>query len=332
MGEGFSFINNSVDPYNGDNPLPARYRTSFYGGSDPQFNVPSIATFPDARAGTPTRYIYDFPGAIDVSDLAGSFPVIIRNADTATVMTRVAGSPGVNEYAIVLSIGSERRTAIEFNSAQSGDAIDYDLYILGSTVTQAEFNDINNNSITSTTGNITTINNTTLNTTGTATIGTADITQANIASQGVIVLENQVTTGVSGGGSVSGAWRNRVLNVEVLDSGGHCSLSSDTFTLGAGTYFFTCRTTFFGAQRPIARIYNTSDASVVAHSGQVSDGGTNNMVGVITGGFTIASAKNFNLQYATNISIGSNGLGLPNQSGQTVPYEIYSQITLFKLV
>jgi hypothetical protein len=332
MGDGFDFINNSVDPFNGDNALPARYRTSFYGGSDPQFDVPSIATFPDARAGTPTRYIYDFPGAIDVSDLAGSFPVIIRNADTATVMTRVAGSPGVNEYAIVLSTGSERRTAIEFNSAQSGDAIDYDLYILGSTVTQAEFNDINNNSVTTSilNGTTTTVDNLTVNTN--AIMALANITQANISSQGVIVLEDQKTAGSSGGSSSSGAWRDRALNTEVLDSGGHCSLFSNAFTLDPGTYFFTCRTNFFGSQRPIARIYNTSDASVVAHSGQVSDGGTNNMVGVITGGFTIATGKSFKLQYATNISVGTNGLGLPNQSGQSVPYEIFSQITLFKLV
>jgi len=200
MGLNIDFIDYSVDPFDSDSPSPARYRTSKYSGSDPQFTIPSSPNFPDSRAGTPSRYFVYFPGIIDVSDLGGSYPATLYDEDSSVTMTRVTAAPNTNEYRIVTNTDSQLRTAIEFNSAQAGNTVSYDLYTLGSIVTANEFDNINNTSVT-----------------------TDDLTVNN---QGTIIVEDQKATTTNGGTFTSGAWRKRDLNTEVYDDNSHCKLTS----------------------------------------------------------------------------------------------------------
>lgn len=119
-----------VDPFNSDTPSYMRFRTSFYSGTDQQFIVPAAANYPSPRDTTPTRYFASVPLRLDVSDLGGSRPMILRDADTTTVLTRVSGTPGANEYRVSPN-SSTRRTIFEMHSGQAGHYIDYDFYVIG---------------------------------------------------------------------------------------------------------------------------------------------------------------------------------------------------------
>lgn len=137
----FTYEGNSQDAFDSDKEYPMRYRTSALGGSDPQIICPAAPTFPPARSlTTPTKYYMEFPGTIDVSDLDGNYPIVLK--DGATTLTKVSGTPGVNEYRIAPST-SEHRTSIWMNSGQAGNAIDYDLWIIGGAIRAEDFNNIN---------------------------------------------------------------------------------------------------------------------------------------------------------------------------------------------
>jgi hypothetical protein len=156
MGAGYTFVDSSLDYFTNSN-IPMRYYTAFYGGTDPQFTLSSTATFPVRRlpAVTADKYYYEFPGAIDISNLGDAYPVIIRDATLGSTLNRVTATPASGEYRIVLDANWRKRTTIEFHSDQAGHAIDYDLFILGSTITAAEWNDINVNTVTGREGLIT---------------------------------------------------------------------------------------------------------------------------------------------------------------------------------
>jgi hypothetical protein len=53
------------------------------------------------------------------------------------------------------------------------------------------------------------------------------------------VIVDQKSSGTAGGTFTSGAWRTRDLNTEISDADSIVSISSNQFTLGAGTYLIT---------------------------------------------------------------------------------------------
>jgi hypothetical protein len=97
------------------------------GGTFLDLVVTSAANYPDALAGTPSRYFGYFPMRIDRSDLSGSRPIVVKDETTATTLTRVTGSPSTNEYRIPPE-NSIRRNTVEFHSGQAGHTISYDYY------------------------------------------------------------------------------------------------------------------------------------------------------------------------------------------------------------
>jgi hypothetical protein len=139
-----TYKNYNVDPFNADTPDYQRLQTAYYGGSEANFTAPAAANYPASGS---TRYFLEIPYIIDVSDLAGSRPIALRDVTGAVTLTRVTGSPGANQYRVSPAT-SERRGIIELHSGQAGNTIGADLYHIGG---QLRAEDINNISIT---GNI----------------------------------------------------------------------------------------------------------------------------------------------------------------------------------
>ena len=52
----------------------------------------------------------------------------------------------------------------------------------------------------------------------------------------IAIIADQKSSGTHGGTFTSGAWRTRDLNTEISDPDGIVSISSNQFTLAAGTY------------------------------------------------------------------------------------------------
>lgn len=145
-----------------------------------------------------------------------------------------------------------------------------------------------------------------------------------------IEVRDQKTAGTDGGGFTSGAWQKRDLNTEHSDEGGHASLASSQITLAAGTYLaeITCPAIAVNAHQ--ARLYNTTDAAttLVGTSSYCGNGSTQATTSTITGRFTIAASKVFEVQHRCETTKATNGYGDANNFGEV---EVYSVARFWKV-
>lgn len=147
----------------------------------------------------------------------------------------------------------------------------------------------------------------------------------------VIHLQEQQSSGTNGGNFTSGAWRTRVLNTEVADVGGHCSLSSNQFTLDAGTYVIKATAPAFLVNQHQLKLYNISDsADVLLGVNEYAYGNAtygNAVAAHLDGVFTIASSKTFELQHRCATTRNTDGFGIPTSWGT----EVYADVLLLKI-
>ena len=147
----------------------------------------------------------------------------------------------------------------------------------------------------------------------------------------VIHLQEQQSSGTNGGNFTSGTWRTRVLNTEVADVGGHCSLSSNQFTLDAGTYVIKATAPAFLVNQHQLKLYNISDsADVLLGVNEYAYGNAtygNAVAAHLDGVFTIASSKTFELQHRCATTRNTDGFGIPTSWGT----EVYADVLLLKI-
>jgi len=150
--------------------------------------------------------------------------------------------------------------------------------------------------------------------------------------QKLIVLREEQASGVASGTFSSGDWRTRVINTIVVDETGNVSLSSNRFTLPAGTYRITSKAHFFGVSQNISRLQNITDATTTllglnAHNTVPAnaDGGTSH----VDGQFTITASKDFEIQQRCLSTKTVNGFGTAHSLGVN---EVYIHVELLKMV
>lgn len=145
-----------------------------------------------------------------------------------------------------------------------------------------------------------------------------------------IILRDEQTANTKGGTFTSGAWQTRVLNTEVRDANNNCSLSSNAFTLDAGTYYFEGNAPAWNCGRHKLRLQNTSDASttVVGESAYSSVGRDMQTLATISGVFTIASSKTFELQHRCDTTANTTGFGVASNFSVI---EVYAVMRLWKI-
>lgn len=145
----------------------------------------------------------------------------------------------------------------------------------------------------------------------------------------LIILQDQKTQNTQGGTFTSGAWRTRDLNTEVVDTGSHCTLSGNQFTLGAGTYRLTASAFAFAVGSHQLRIQNTTDATTtitgLTQYAQPSVALSGNLA-YVEGRFTIASSKTFELQHRCSSTKSTDGFGV----AANFTTEIYSTVRIEK--
>jgi len=108
-------------------------------------------------------------------------------------------------------------------------------------------------------------------------------TESGFASYAVIC--DQKTQDTDGGAFTNGAWRTRDLNTELLDPDGIVSISSNQFTLAAGTYLIEWFAPASNVGTHRARLFDVTGAAAVQVGG--------NAVGTATGGssYSFGSAR-----------------------------------------
>ena len=130
----------------------------------------------------------------------------------------------------------------------------------------------------------------------------------------------------NGGTFTSGDWRTRDLQTEVADPDGIVSISSDQFTLGAGSYLIRWTCPAWTVSRHKSRLYNVTDTvaegygqSIVAlNPGANSDGSAR----VVITGSTV-----FEIQHRCETTRADDGFGV--QSGFGV-IEVYTIVEIYK--
>jgi|TARA_Y100000052_G_scaffold27286_1_gene34499 hypothetical protein len=142
------------------------------------------------------------------------------------------------------------------------------------------------------------------------------------------IIADQKSSGTHGGAFTSGAWRTRDLNTEVTDVDNIVSLSSNRFTLQAGTYLIIARAPAHDCNSHQTRLRNITDGSTVRF-GMNSfldsryQGNTNALLIART---TITGAKEFELQHQAESDKTNGGFGV----AANFTTEVYTEIEIYK--
>ena len=130
------------------------------------------------------------------------------------------------------------------------------------------------------------------------------------------------------GSYTTGAWRTRDLDTEKTDEDGIVTLSSNQFTLQAGTYLIIFGCTMYHINKHAIRLQNITDGST-AGIGNPNAGYTYSPMLFTTGTcrVTIASAKTFEVQGYPSTTKTNNGMGydVDNGSCESVRVEIFKE-------
>ena len=143
------------------------------------------------------------------------------------------------------------------------------------------------------------------------------------------IIEEQQAHDANSGTFTQDAWQTRLLNTEVADPASIVSLSSNQFTLQAGTYLLKWSAPARDLTHHQTRIYNSTDSSVVRY-GSSEYSNTLDAPTTSTGvaRVTIAGAKAFELQHYGHNTTATTGFGVgANSDGAT---EHYSMVEIYK--
>jgi hypothetical protein len=137
------------------------------------------------------------------------------------------------------------------------------------------------------------------------------------------------SSGTAGGTFTSGAWRTRDLNTTQFNGITSASLSSNQISLPAGTYYVIASAPAFYVNEHQVRFQNITD-STTAILGQNSGSGQILVAqpsSTLSGSFTIAGTKTFELQHRCATTKADNGFG----AGPNWGSEVYGQVSITKV-
>ena len=174
-------------------------------------------------------------------------------------------------------------------------------------------------------------------------LANAAVTTAKIADDAVTsakaalsfaVIADVKPADTNGGTFTSGAWRTRDLNTEIADADSIVSISSNQFTLIAGTYLIQYAAPAYAVSHHRARLYDITNTVEIAQAVQgfaYPDpsllGDYNTSIG--SARVSIASSTTYEIQHICNTTASSNGFGLgTNMASSNCQY---TTVTILRL-
>ena len=144
-----------------------------------------------------------------------------------------------------------------------------------------------------------------------------------------VLLQDQKASGTHGGGFTSGAWQTRDV-AEVTDASGICSVSSNAFTLAAGTYRIKASAPAWSVNENRAKLYNDTDSSDVLFGTSEAAKSIFEVTtrSEIVGVFTTDGTKAFTIRHRCATTANTYGYGVATGFGDI---EIFTQSELWKL-
>ena len=144
------------------------------------------------------------------------------------------------------------------------------------------------------------------------------------------IIADQKATDTPGGSSSTGTFNTRDLNTELADPDGIVTISSNQFTLQAGSYLIRASAPAYKAARHQILINNVTDSAVAA-VGQPEYCGGGESVGnraFAAGRVTITGAKAFDIRHRVGYAEATYGLGV--EANYDLQPNIYTIVEIFK--
>ena len=146
------------------------------------------------------------------------------------------------------------------------------------------------------------------------------------------IIADQKSQGTDGGASTGGTWHTRDLNTELADPDGIVSISSNQFTLQAGSYFIEARAPSYQPTRHRLKLYQTSGsaADVAFGTNEYSHYGSSasaiQTTAFLSCRITISTATTYEIRHYIQTTKAGNGLGVAVSQG----VELYCLVKIFK--
>ena len=164
------------------------------------------------------------------------------------------------------------------------------------------------------------------------------ITDAGISGTGIsaggkfasyAIIADQKSSDTAGGTFTTGAWRTRDLNAELRDIDGIVSLSSNQFTLAAGSYLVRASAPGHRVNNHQIRLQNITDGTSTEYGSSewshYSYATTTRSF--LSAQFTISASKVFEIQHRCGTTHTDYGLGVASNFGNT---ELYTLVEIYK--
>ena len=126
------------------------------------------------------------------------------------------------------------------------------------------------------------------------------------------IIGDEKSAGTDGGSFTSGSWQTRDLNAELSDPDGIVSISSNQFTLAAGTYRILANIPAYQTNRHQSALYNVTDTSYVQYgSTEYTGSGDNvNSISILRSQFTVSGSKVFEIRHRSQTTETTYGFGV----------------------
>lgn len=144
-----------------------------------------------------------------------------------------------------------------------------------------------------------------------------------------VILEDQKAANTDGGTFTAGADRTRTLNTEVRDALNICTLSSNQFTLPAGTYYMEWCCPAYAVDGHQSMLYNVTGATVVKR-GSTAYGSNATSVQTESRGsavVTVAGSTAFEIRHRCVTTRSTTGFGIAANLGT----EVYACVSIWKM-
>jgi hypothetical protein len=147
--------------------------------------------------------------------------------------------------------------------------------------------------------------------------------------ESVAIIADRKAYDAQGGTATSGAWRTRDLNTELSDPDGIVSISSNQFTLQAGTYTIEWSAPCYMGGRGAAKLYNITDAADVGYGNThytAASAQSDTYGAIVT---TISGATVYEIQQRVETTKADYGFGNRFNLDAT-GYSIYTSVKILK--
>ncbi len=151
----------------------------------------------------------------------------------------------------------------------------------------------------------------------------------SLPAGGYAIIEDKQPPDTLSGAGVVGSWNRRTLNTLSTNISG-LTLSSNEFTLPAGTYLIRCRAPAHRVGYHQIRLFNVTDSTpaIAGASMATADYDDDSGDAVLTGALHVDTPRAYAIEHWISASTGTSALGIGGAAGSE---EVYTQVEIIQL-